>query len=265
MQRPWRGNGPLTAADQALGDLAWTVVAPSAIAMDEGWLTPQELSKDQILSLVQRWRDAAIRAVVAGFSAVEIHGAHGYLLHEFVSPISNRRVDEYGGSAENRVRFPLQVVEAVRSALPAGMPLFYRMSATDGLDGGWTVDDSVALARRLRSLGVDVVDCSSGGVAGPTTASRLPRGLGFQVPLARKIRQEAGIATMAVGLIVDGPQAQEILQQGASDLVAIGRQALVDPNWALNAATVGDDSAFTCWPPQYGWWLTRRARALARG
>ena len=264
-QRPWRGNGPLTQTDRDLGDEAWRVVAPSSIAMDEGWLRPDELSAEEIAQLVANWRDAAVRAVAAGFATVEIHGAHGYLLHQFLSPVSNHRTDEYGGSAENRMRFPLQVAKAVRSVWPANLPLFFRVSATDGLDGGWTIDNSVQLARQLKLLGIDVVDCSSGGVTGPSTSARLPRGLGFQVPLARQVRQEAGIPTMAVGLILDGNQANAVLQDGAADLIAIGRQALVDPNWALSAAQqLAGDELYEDWPHQYGWWLIRRARTLAR-
>lgn len=263
MQRPWNGNGPLDERDFAAGDTPWPVVAPSALPVGDGWLVPHALSISELGTLKEAWRSAALRALDAGFEVAEVHAAHGYLLHEFLSPLSNRRSDAYGGSLENRMRFPLEVVETVRAAWPADKPLFVRISAVDGIDGGWTLDDSVLLARALAERGVDVVDCSSGGLAGSATAARIPRGPGFQVPFAEAIRREARVATMAVGLILDAEQAEGVLRAGAADLVAIGREALFDPNWPLHAeqALCGDER-FLSWPRQYGWWLARRAAGL---
>lgn len=264
MQRPWNGNGPLEERDFAAGEIPWPIVAPSALPLAEGWLVPHELSIAELGALKEAWRAAALRALDAGFEIAEVHGAHGYLLHEFLSPLSNRRNDAYGGSLAGRMRFPLEVVETVRAAWPADKPLFFRISAVDGIDGGWTLDDSVILARALRERGVDVVDCSSGGLMGSATAARMPRNPGFQVPFAETIRRDASTATMAVGLILDALQAEQVLQSGAADLVAIGREALYNPNWSLHAEeALGAARQFHSWPRQYGWWLERRARELA--
>jgi 2,4-dienoyl-CoA reductase-like NADH-dependent reductase (Old Yellow Enzyme family) len=193
----------------------------------------------------------------------EVHGAHGYLLHEFLSPLSNRRDDEYGGSFENRIRLPLEIAREVRAIWPQDKPVFFRVSSVDGVDGGWTLEDSVALARKLREAGIDVIDCSSGGLLGSATAARVKRYPGFQVPFAATIRRESDIPTMAVGLILDGPQADEVLRNGEADLIAIGREALYDPNWPLHAAeALGIDNEYADWPVQYGWWLDKRKKSL---
>ncbi len=264
MQRPWFGNGPLDATDHERGDLPWPIVGAGPDPMDHGWLVPHELDTDELDELARQWAASARRALEAGFEVVEVHGAHGYLLHQFLSPLSNRRTDRHGGDLEGRMRFPLEVAAAVREAWPADRPVFFRVSATDGIDGGWTPDDSARLARALKDIGVDVVDVSSGGLTGPSTAARIPRSPGFQVPFAEKIRSEADIATMAVGLVLTPAQANDILESGAADLVAIGREALVDPHWALRAwrdlVPAPDD--FHAWPVQYGWWLERRAHSL---
>jgi 2,4-dienoyl-CoA reductase-like NADH-dependent reductase (Old Yellow Enzyme family) len=195
---------------------------------------------------------------------VELHAAHGYLAQQFLSPLSNKRTDNYGGSLQNRMRFLLEMVEAVRPVWPDGKPLFVRISSVDGFEGGWEIDDSVVLARELKALGVDVIDCSSGGnaAAGATASSGL-RGPGFQVPYAEQVKREAGIMTMAVGLILDGSQAEEILQNGQADLIAIAREAIHDPFWPRHQAQkMGVDLDFAHWPEQYGWWLDRRAQGL---
>lgn len=263
MQRPWYGNGPLTADDLARGDHPWPVVAPSPLPMDAGWLMPTALSGADMGDIRGCFRRAALRALEAGFEVVEVHGAHGYLLHQFLSPLSNHRSDGYGGDLAGRMRFPLEVAEAVRAAWPDDKPVFFRVSAVDGVEGGWTLDESVTLARELKARGIDVMDCSSGGLTGPATAARLPRGPGFQVPFAARIRQDADIATMAVGLITQADQAEEILRSGDADLIAIGREALFDPHWPLHAEqTLGQGGNFASWPVQYGWWLDRRARTM---
>ena len=264
MQRPWHGNGPLDETDRARGEQTWQIVAPSALPLDQGWLVPHELTAGEISALLESWRRAAHRARDAGFEVVEVHGAHGYLIHSFLSPLSNRRTDTYGGSLVNRMRFALQVAEVVRGVWPEDRPVFFRVSATDGLEGGWTLDETVMLARELKARGIDVIDCSSGGIAGSATAARIKRSPGFQVPFAERIRRDAQVPTMAVGLILGAQQAEAILQHGQADLIAVGRQALFDPNWPLHAElALGADNEFAAWPVQYGWWLDKRQKAMA--
>jgi len=265
MQRPWHGNGPLDDSDRARGEDVWPVVAPSALPMDEGWLVPHELTLKEIGRLKEHWRAATRRALAAGIEVVEVHGAHGYLLHEFLSPISNKRTDAYGGDRTGRMRLPLEIAQIVRDIWPDDYPVFFRVSSTDGIEGGWALDDTVALASELKAIGIDVIDCSSGGLAGSATAAKVKRTLGFQVPFAERVRREADIPTMAVGLILEPHQAEQVLQSGQADLIAIGRQALFNPNWALHAQiAMGIDPDFAAWPVQYGWWLTRRQRSLSQ-
>jgi len=267
MQRPWFGNAALDAGDRARGDLPWRVVAPSAVAMDEGWLTPDALDLAELASLREQWRLATLRAIEAGFDLLEVHCAHGYLLHEFLSPLSNRRLDAYGGDRQGRMRYPLEIIETVRAAWPADKPLSVRISSVDGVEGGLELADQIAFAREARARGVDLIDCSSGGLLGSATAARVPRGYGFQVPYAAAIRQQAGIATIAVGLILHPQQAEDILAQGHADLVAIGREALFDPNWPQHAQLAlgaHGTELFESWPQQYGWWLERREPGLRK-
>jgi len=256
------GNGPLTDADRARGRTDWPVVGPTTEPVGPGWLVPHQLTPAEIAGFVDAWAQAARRADRAGFDVCEIHGAHGYLLASFLSPVSNTRNDAYGGDRAGRMRFPLEVAGAVRTAWPAHKPLFFRVSALDGA-GGWDLEDTVALAAELKACGVDVVDCSSGGLTGTATAAPIPRHPGFQVPYASAVKRRAGVATMAVGLILDGPQAETILQEGHADLIAVGRQALYDPFWALHAAqALGCDADFALWPSEIGWWLEKRSKIL---
>jgi 2,4-dienoyl-CoA reductase-like NADH-dependent reductase (Old Yellow Enzyme family) len=268
MARPWYGNAPLTQADIERGDKPWQIVAPCATPIDESWLKPQPLAQRDLEELLAAYRAATRRAHAAGFEVLEVHAAHGYLLHTFLSPLSNTRADDYGGSLRNRMRFPLEVVREVRSAWPAGKPLFVRVSSIDDVEGGWSIGDTIELARELRSAGADVVDCSSGGILGSASApakTLLPRVPGFQVPFAERVRKEAGVMTMAVGLILTPQMAEETLSAGRADLVAIGREALHDPNWPHHAAeALGADPQYARWPVQYGWWLTRRASLLKK-
>ena len=266
MQRPWHGNAAMDESDAERGEMPWNIVAPSAEPTAEGWLMPAELTQDEMAEIRENFAAAAGRALEAGFDVVEIHGAHGYLLHSFLSPISNLRADKYGGDRANRMRFPLEVAAAVREVWPADKPLFYRISAIDAVEeGGWLIEDSVAFAHELKTIGIDVVDCSSGGIGGAVTAARVLREPGFQVPFAETVRRDAGIATMAVGLILTPEQAEEILEAGQADLIAIAREALFDPFWPRHAAyTLGVDQEFADWPHQYGWWLVRRERTLVR-
>ncbi|HMS80477.1 MAG TPA: NADH:flavin oxidoreductase/NADH oxidase [Burkholderiaceae bacterium] len=257
--RPWEGGRPL-APDAGIADWdAWEPVAPSAIAADPGSPVPRALSVPEIRAVIDAWGAATRRADAAGFDVVEIHGAHGFLLHEFLSPEANRRDDAYGGTPEKRMRFALEVAECVRAAWPAHKPLFVRLSIDD--DAGWTPADSVALARRLAERGVDVIDCSAGGIT-PKPVSSAPIGYGYQVPFARAIRREAGVRAMAVGLVVHPAQAERILRDGDADLVALAREMLWNPNWAMDAAAKLGVDPFSLVPPQAGWWLERRAKAL---
>jgi 2,4-dienoyl-CoA reductase-like NADH-dependent reductase (Old Yellow Enzyme family) len=232
------------------------------LPVGDGDPLPKELSIGEIQDLVHRFAGAAERANRAGYDVIELHAAHGYLLAQFLSPISNNRQDRYGGNLAGRMRFPLEVVRAVRQALSEQKPLFVRVSALDGA-GGWDLTDTVAFAKELKALGVDVVDCSSGGLTGLATAQPIQRSPGFQVPFASAVRSKANIATMAVGLILDGPQAEAILQSHDADLIAIARQALNDPHWPLHAAqALGCDDKYEMWPPEYGWWLNKRKANL---
>jgi len=265
MQRPWHGNGPITAADKARGDKVWDIVGPTSEPMADGYIAPKALSVADMKALAGHWADAAKRAVEAGFEFIEIHNAHGYLIHQFLSPLSNTRNDSYGGDFKGRTRFPLEVAEAVRAAVPEGMPVFLRVSAVDGVDGGWTIEDTVAYAKELKARGIDLVDCSSGGLRGSATTARIKRTWGFQVPFAAKVKREAGLMSMAVGLILDPHHAEHVMQSGDADLIAIGREALVNPSWPQQAEIALGRKPFDAmddWPTQYSWWLKHRERAL---
>jgi 2,4-dienoyl-CoA reductase-like NADH-dependent reductase (Old Yellow Enzyme family) len=224
----------------------WEPVGPSAIPFSPNYAMPKALDEPGIAGVVGAFAAAARRADAAGFDFVEIHGAHGYLLHEFMSPLANQRTDRYGGSLENRTRLPLEVADAVRAAWPEHLPLFMRISATDWAEGGWSPDESVELARRLREHGVDLVDVSSGG---QVPNAKIPAGPGFQVPFAERIRKEAGIPTAAVGLITAPEQAGDIIAHGQADIVLLAREMLRDPYWPLHAASALGESV--TWPVQY--------------
>lgn len=258
-QRPWRGDGPLTSADHALGDLPWPIQGPTDAPHQKGWLDPAAMSEADIEELIQAFAQATKHARDAGFQFAEIHGAHGYLLHTFLSPLSNNRNDHWGGDFEGRTRLAREIVRAVRKEWPEDLPLFFRISSIDGVEGGWTMQDSIALAQMLKPLGVDIIDCSSGGIHAQGAIPHGPgRGPCFQVPFAAAIRSEADMPSMAVGLILEAAQAEAILAAGEADMIAIGREALVDPFWALHAAQELQGKSFEMWPEQYGWWLDRR-------
>ncbi len=248
---PWKGGASLKKRDAG----GWAVIGPSPIPFNEGDPVPIPLDEAGIEGIVKAFEAAAQKALTAGFRVIEIHAAHGYLLHEFLSLLSNHRTDCYGGSLENRMRLPLRVAECLRRLVPKELPLFVRISATDWAEGGWDVDQSVVLARHLKDVGVDLIDVSSGALV---PKARIPVGKGFQVPLARKIRDEAGIMTGAVGLITEGKQANEIVTGGDADLVFIGRELLREPYWALKAEH--ELGAEPCWPTPYGYAVKRRAK-----
>lgn len=263
-QRAFRGNSHLTDRDIEMGEETWVPTGPSDVAFSDGFQTPIPLSKQGLEGVRDAFVATARRAVLAGFDVIELHMAHGYLLQSFLSPLANFRNDEYGGKLENRMRFPLEVTRAVRAALPSSTPLFVRISATDWIDGGWEIEDSVVFSRELKKLGVDLVDCSTGGNlrAGSTNAN-LGRGPGYQVPFAERIRRDADIATGAVGMIRTPDFAEKVLQDGRADLIFLARQMLYDPFWALHAAEhFGLTGNFEKWPEQYGWWLAKWGGAL---
>jgi 2,4-dienoyl-CoA reductase-like NADH-dependent reductase (Old Yellow Enzyme family) len=242
MRRPWEPPGMLTEREGG-----WKkVVAPSAQAFTDGFPLPRALTHDGIREVTAAFAQAARRARDAGFRVIEIHAAHGYLIHEFLSPLSNQRDDEYGGSFENRTRFIREVVAAVRSAWPERLPLFVRISSTDWVDGGWDVEQSIALARVLKQLGVDLIDCSSGGNA---ARASIPVGPGYQTPFAARIRREAEILTGAVGLITSPVQAEQIIATGSADAILLARELLRDPYWPLRAAR--ELGQAVSWPSQY--------------
>jgi 2,4-dienoyl-CoA reductase-like NADH-dependent reductase (Old Yellow Enzyme family) len=238
---PWLGGAQLKE-----GPHHWQTLAPSAIPFIATDIPPLALQAADIAALVQAFKAAANRALQAGYKLLEIHAAHGYLIHEFLSPLSNQRTDQYGGSFENRCRFLLEVIDAVQSVWPAELPLFVRISASDWMPGGWTIEDSVQLARLLKEKGIDLVDCSSGGLV---PDAKITAGPGYQVPFAQAVRQQAGIATGAVGIITNATQAEEILQQEQADLILMARELLRNPYFPLHAAKALNDDIE--WPLQY--------------
>lgn len=248
---PWEGGGPGRAEDPEV----WTPVAPSPLPFAENYPVPTELTLADLERIKRAFVRSAERALSANFDVVEVHAAHGYLLTEFLSPLSNRRSDGYGGDRAGRMRFPLEVVEAVRAVWPASRPLFVRISSVDGSEGGWSLDDSVALAHELVRLGVDVLDCSSGGVTPSMATLPDPRKPGYQVPFAARLKRDAGIATMAIGRVAEAEQANRIVEDGSADLVALARKLLDDPNFPLHAreqllpGSIGDSA----YPRQVGY------------
>jgi 2,4-dienoyl-CoA reductase-like NADH-dependent reductase (Old Yellow Enzyme family) len=241
MNSPWKGGKLLVETDGG-----WITQAPSAIPFNEGYSLPEVLSKQDIIQLRQAFKTSADRALLAGFEVIEIHGAHGYLINSFLSPLSNLRNDEYGGSFENRTRFLKEIISDIRSVWPEKFPLFLRISSTDYTDGGWDISSSVKLANEVKNQGVDLVDCSSGGLIANV---RIPLAPGYQVPFAEKIRRETGILTGAVGLITTAVQANEIIESGKADMVLIARESLRNPDFPLTAAKeLGKE---TDWPVQY--------------
>lgn len=266
LQRPWEGAQPLKGDEPEVYDWeGWELVAPSAVPHSDRAPTPRALSHNEVRDMVGKWGEAAVRADKAGFDVLEIHGAHGYLVHQFLSPVANQRTDAYGGSETNRMRFAVEVAEHVRSLWPSHKPLFMRLSCED--DAGWGPDESVRLSRLLKEKGVDVIDCSSGGTLerSPMDSVRSKK-YGYQVPYAEKIRKEAGIMTMAVGHIIHAEQAEAILTEGRADLIALAREIMYNPNWPLDAAQkLGADPEFMLVPPPLRYWLAKRAKSGFEG
>lgn len=271
-KRPWEGLGPLGAAEADRGEPAWQPVGASAGRTVVGWHEQRPVDRGDIGRIVDAYARATRRIDRAGFEVLDIHAAHGYLIHSFLSPVSNIREDAYGGDIHGRMRLALEIAECVRANWPKEKALFFRISCVDwraDLDDrtdGWRIEDSFILAKELHLRGVDLIDCSSGGIRSENSVIDYARkgkklARGFQVPHAEAIRRETEIPTMAVGVILDGPQAESILKRNQADLVAIGREALNDPNWALHAAqALGVDPDWQQWPASYGWWLGQRQK-----
>ena len=256
---PWKNFAPLTPDDAKEGGAPWPTVSASPLPVRAGAPMPIELSLDDIKIVVAAWRDAARRSVEAGFDICEIHGAHGYLIHQFLSPLANRRTDAYGGDAAGRMRLALEIASAVRGVWPDDKPLFFRVSAVDGSGGAWGIDDTVSLASELKQRGIDVITCSSGGIDGPLVGAVVPRVPGYQVPYAERVRADASIMSCAVGLITEPQQAEDILERGQADLIALARELMYNPNWPVHAArALGHEGYLDLLPPAYAWWLKRR-------
>lgn len=260
---PWRGLRPLMEHDAEHGDPPWPIVGPTAIAAGPISQTPHALSASEIAGLVRSWAEAARRATEAGFDVIELHGAHGYLIHSFLSPLSNHRTDQYGGSRENRMRFALEVVDAVRAIIPDTTALFFRVSAVDGLEGGVSIEDSITLSKVLYQHGVDLVDVSSGGlISDRSRDARIRRGFGIHSEYSAAIKRATDGPVGTVGLIVDPRQAEAILHCGQADLIFVAREMLSNPNWPLHAQAELEGHDFSHWHTEAGWWLERRQPTL---
>jgi 2,4-dienoyl-CoA reductase-like NADH-dependent reductase (Old Yellow Enzyme family) len=261
--RPWDGASPITENDKI--EPAWQTIGPSAIPINNSSPVPKEMTIEDINRVKEDFKNAAIRANIAGFDIIEIHGAHGYLLHSFFSPISNMRNDQYGGNFENRIRFAMEIIADIKSVWPDNKPLFYRLSSIDAPGQGATIEDNVQLAKSLKIAGVDVIDCSSGGITGSPVLTKSKIIPGFQVPYSEKIKKEAEISSMAVGAIINADQANEIILNKRADLVAMGRELLADTQWVYKAATHFKlENAKSFLPDSYSFYLSRRDDFLDR-
>ena len=261
--RPWDGASPITENDKI--EPAWQTIGPSAIPINNSSPVPKEMTIEDINRVKEDFKNAAIRANIAGFDILEIHGAHGYLLHSFFSPISNMRNDQYGGNFENRIRFAMEIIADIKSVWPENKPLFYRLSSIDAPGQGATIEDNVQLAKSLKIAGVDVIDCSSGGITGSPVLTKSKIIPGFQVPYSEKIKKEAEISSMAVGAIINADQANEIISNKRADLVAMGRELLADTQWVYKAATHFKlENAKSFLPDSYSFYLSRRDDFLDR-
>jgi len=261
--RPWDGASPITENDKV--EPAWQTIGPSAIPINNSSPVPKEMTVEDINKVREDFKKAAQRADEAGFDIIEIHGAHGYLLHSFFSPLSNQRNDQYGGSFENRIRFALEIIADIKSVWPDNKPLFYRLSSIDAPGQGANLEDNIKLAKSLKSVGVDVIDCSSGGITGSPVLTKSKIIPGFQVPYSEKIKKDAEISSMAVGAIISADQANEIISNKRADLVAMGRELLADTQWVYKAATYFNlENAKDYLPDSYSFYLSRRDEYLDR-
>ncbi|MEP1573042.1 NADH:flavin oxidoreductase/NADH oxidase [Roseibium album] len=265
-RRPWHGETPVDLEDVSeRHEAPWQAIAPSSIPYADGWPLPAEMSEEDIQRVIRSFGQAARRAGDAGFRILEVYAAHGFLVHQFLSPISNRREDRWGGSPENRRRFAIEVARSIRANWPEEFPLAFRLSATDWLDGGIEVEETVETAKALKSHGVDMIDCSSGGIGGKERPRRMVIEEGFQTPFAEEVRKTVGIATMAVGFLWGGKACEDIVSCGKADMIALARELLDDPNWPLHVAEeLGLDEGHQMWPMESGWWLMKRDRLLKK-
>ncbi|WP_422367308.1 NADH:flavin oxidoreductase/NADH oxidase [Pelagibius sp.] len=265
-RRPWHGETPVDHEDLAeRNEVPWTAIAPSPIPYAEGWPAPMEMSETDIERVVAAFGESARRAHEAGFKIIEVYAAHGFLVHQFLSPIANQRRDRWGGNGENRRRFAVEVAKSIRANWPEAYPLAFRLSATDWLDGGIEVEDTVETAKALKAAGVDMIDCSSGGIGGKDRPRRMVIEQGFQVPFAERIRADAEMATMAVGFLWDANVCEDLVSAGKADMIALARELLADPNWPLHTAKeLEADENHGMWPIESGWWLMKRDRLLSK-
>ncbi|MEM8647549.1 MAG: NADH:flavin oxidoreductase/NADH oxidase [Pseudomonadota bacterium] len=261
-RRPWHGETPVDAEDEALrGEAPWASIAPSALPYADGWPTPAEMTEADIERVITAFGASAGRAVAAGFKFIEVYAAHGFLQHQFLSPIANTRQDTWGGSDENRRRFAVETAKAIRNAIPDSIPLSFRLSATDWVDGGLEIEHTIEVARALKAAGVDIIDCSTGGIGGRERPRRMELAQGFQVPFAAQVKEAADIPTMTVGFLWDAAVCEEVVASGQADMVALARELLADPNWPNRvAADLGADENHALWPEEAGWWLMKRER-----
>ncbi len=263
-RRPWHGETPVDSEDEQLRNEApWAAIAPSAIPYADGWPTPSAITESDIQRVIESFGAAARRAAEAGYKIIEVYAAHGFLGHQFLSPIANQRTDDWGGTLVNRMRFCVEVARAIRDNWPENYPLAFRLSATDWVDGGLEIEDTVAVAHALKKEGVDIIDCSTGGIGGKDRPRRMKIEQGFQVPFAEQVKREADLASMTVGFLWDAHRCEDIIAAGQADMIAIARELLDDPNWVLHAAqTLEADVDHKLWPVESGWWLMKRQRLL---
>lgn len=265
-RRPWHGETPVSEEDEiARNEAPWEAIAPSALPYAEGWPTPAAMTEDDIATVIAAFGSAAKRAAQAGFKVLEVYAAHGFLVHQFLSPIANQRTDQWGGDAAGRRRFAVEVAKSIRAHWPEAYPLLFRLSATDWVDGGVEIENSVETARALAAEGVDMIDCSTGGIGGRERPRRMKISEGFQVPFAEQIKREADLPTMAVGFLWDAKMCDAVIANGRADMVALAREVLDQPNWPLQAAaTLKADKNYALWPSEMGWWLNKRERLVTK-
>ncbi len=254
-RRPWHGETPVDAEDQAQrGEAPWRTLAPSALPYAEGWPEPLEMSQADIAEVIEAFGAAARRAHEASFKVIEVYAAHGFLVHQFLSPLANVRTDEWGANAAGRNRFAVEVARSIRQNWPDDLPLIFRLSSTDWIDGSIEIDDTIETAQQLKATGVDMIDCSSGGIGGRDRPRRMVIEQGFQVPFSAQIQREAGLPTMAVGFLWDAEKCAAIIDNGEAEIVALACELLDDPNWPLHIATqLGEDQGHALWPQESGW------------
>ena len=265
-RRPWHNETPVDAEDiEQRNEAPWPAIAPSPLPYADGWPAPLEMSENDILRVIDAFAQAAARAHRAGFKIIEVYAAHGFLVHQFLSPLANQRTDSWGGSVENRARFAVEVARAIRAQWPDDLPLAFRLSATDWIDGGLEIDDTVIIAQQLKEAGVDMIDVSTGGIGGKDRPRRMKIDQGFQIPFASDVKQRANVPVMGVGFLWDEHVCEGLIADGQVDMIALARELLSNPNWPLQAATaLGDNDNQELAPVEAGWWLMKRDRLLQK-